>query len=196
MAARQSLGSFTANGGRIMGIIGMAIGLIVVIDVFVEWRTAEGLFVAAIALLFCAAFWVGLVRPAVVAYENGVLLRNFLRDVHIPWHLVEHIDLSPILTVYVDGGERHRSVALASTRRDRRTALRSGGHETRPSGDAGAAGVSQGAFAVTRLRALSDEHSKQTKSDGPSAVTKHWAMPELLAIAAVVVFAVTVRAVT
>lgn len=197
MAARQALDSFTSTSSRVMGIIGIAIGAIVVIDVFVEWRTADGLFVAAITLLFCAVFWVGLIRPAVVAYEDGILLRNFLRDVHIPWHLVGHIDLSPILTVYRDG-ERHRSVALAASRRDRdrRRPLRSG-HWTPPADGGGEKdkAVSQGVFAVNRLRALTEEHAEKTQTRGPDSVTQRWAVPELIAIAAIVVFAVVVRAV-
>lgn len=193
MATRQALGSFTATGARVMGILGMLIALVVVVDVFVEWRTAEGLAVAAVAALFGATFWVGLIRPAVVAYDDGILLRNFLRDVHIPWHLVGHIDLSPILTVYLDGGVRHRSVALSSSRRDRRTALRTG--ETNPVPD-DPGGMSQGAFAVDRLRALRGEHSQKTEADGPAEVTKHWAIPELVALGGTAILAVIAIIVT
>jgi hypothetical protein len=53
-------------------------------------------------------------RPAVVANDTGVLLRNVLRDVWVPWNRVERIGAKWSLTVEADGVE-HGSWAITAS---------------------------------------------------------------------------------
>lgn len=53
---------------------------------------------AVVALVSVVVYAIG-TRPAVIANDRGVLLRNVLRDVYVPWHRVERIGARWSLTV-------------------------------------------------------------------------------------------------
>ncbi|MDQ1642886.1 MAG: hypothetical protein QOJ90_2237 [Actinomycetota bacterium] len=72
-----------------------------------------GVGLAVIALVTVVVYAIA-ARPAVVANANGVLLRNVLRDVWVPWHRVERIGARWSLTVEADGVE-HGSWAIAAS---------------------------------------------------------------------------------
>ncbi len=58
-------------------------------------------------LLVLEAFW----RPVVTVSESGVVLRNVLRTVSIPWSALIHVDTRFALTLYTPG---HRYAAWAA----------------------------------------------------------------------------------
>jgi hypothetical protein len=66
------------------------------------WLLAGGVVVHAL-------FW----RPAVVVDDDGVVLRNVLRDVQVPWSLLEGIDTRFTLTLLTPDG-RHQSWAASA----------------------------------------------------------------------------------
>lgn len=107
----QQLEEFPATHGRAVGYLGIAAGALVVADVLIEWRTWHGLSAVAGTAAVVILIWLGLLRPKVVAYTDRVVLRNFLRDVHVPWPLVESVSGSKALTIEADGHE-YRSAAV------------------------------------------------------------------------------------
>jgi hypothetical protein len=48
--------------------------------------------------------WVVLVRPTVTAYQNGLQLKNVLRDVFIPWERIERARATNVFRVVTDEG--------------------------------------------------------------------------------------------
>lgn len=56
----------------------------------------------AIILLVALVTWVTLVRPRVVAHANGVLLRNMLHDIFVPWSKIERARVLQTLHVVTD----------------------------------------------------------------------------------------------
>jgi hypothetical protein len=194
--------SFAPTGGRVLGAIALLIGAVMVADVVIELRTLEGLRIAAITVAVGAVIWAGLVRPSVVAYEHTLVLKNFVRDKLIPWHLVTGAEVSPALTVYT-GDERHRSVAVVAGGPDRRALRRA----ARQGGNASWGGVSvePGTHEVpspnpktpARPPAQHTAHRIETmaeqfreKSTGQQAVQERWAVVEIAVFVVATVVAI------
>jgi hypothetical protein len=59
--------------------------------------------------LVYALFW----RPAVIVDDDGVELRNVLRDVRVPWAALQDVDTKYTLTLHV-GGRRYQSWAASA----------------------------------------------------------------------------------
>jgi hypothetical protein len=72
----------------------------------------QPLFVAWL-LLGCAVVWTVFVRPCVVLTQDGVRLRNIIRDVHIPWPLVSDVETRWNLKVW-SGDDGYTAWAIAS----------------------------------------------------------------------------------
>lgn len=72
----------------------------------------EPLFVAWV-LLVMAIVWALFVRPAVMIDEEGVTLRNVVKDVHIPWTLVTDVEFRWNLKVWV-GDRVYTAWAISS----------------------------------------------------------------------------------
>ena len=79
------------------------------------WRWAdnpEPLFVAWV-LFGLALVWSLFVRPAVLLDDDGVTIRNVVRDIHIPWVLVTDVEFRWNLKVFV-GDRGYTSWAISS----------------------------------------------------------------------------------
>jgi hypothetical protein len=68
---------------------------------------------APVMLALGAALWGVFWRPAVVVDDDGVELKNVVRDVHVPWALLDDVDTQYALTLHV-GERRHRSWAAGA----------------------------------------------------------------------------------
>ena len=85
----------------------------------------------ALAAVVYGVFW----RPAVVVDDDGVELRNVVRDVRVPWSLLAGVETKYALTLLV--GERpYRSWAAAAPGRPAPLATRGTAREHHPTGDA------------------------------------------------------------
>ena len=195
--------SFAPTGGRVLGAIALVIGAVMVVDVVIELRTLEGLRIAAITVAIGAVIWAGLIRPSVVAYEHTLVLKNFVRDKVIPWHLVTSTEVSPALTVYT-GEDKHRSVAVVSGGPDRRALRRAARGGPRTMG-VGQMDVDPGTHEIpspnpktpTRPPALHTAHRIETmakqfseKSTDQQAVQERWAVPEIAVFVVATVIAI------
>lgn len=81
----------------------------------VAWQWADNpqpLFVAWL-VFGLAVVWSLFVRPAVLLDEDGVTLRNVVRDVHIPWHAVTDVEFRWNLKVVV-GDRAYTAWAISS----------------------------------------------------------------------------------
>ncbi|MGW5365560.1 hypothetical protein [Actinopolymorpha pittospori] len=201
--SKKVIERFAPAGGRILGVITILIGVLIVGDIIVEWRTWAGLSAAAVVVAVCALVWVGLVRPAVVAYEEALVLRNILSDVRIPWHLVESATVSPVLTLPV-GGKVYRSSAVGVTGADRRAMRRSrresveavmrgrspGSEEEGPApkGAASLAGMPPSVYTTHRIETLAEKYADASRVT--TEVERHWRWPEFAVVVVAILVAV------
>jgi hypothetical protein len=56
---------------------------------------------AAVLAWFALVVWMSLVRPAVHAHRDHLLVRNMLSDTEIPWHLIDDVSVRQTTRVYV-----------------------------------------------------------------------------------------------
>jgi len=61
----------------------------------------------AITVLVALVTWVTLIRPRIVAHADGVLLRNMVRDIFVPWSKIERCQVMQTLQVVTDDDAFH-----------------------------------------------------------------------------------------
>jgi hypothetical protein len=185
---RQVIESFAPLGGRILGGLTLVIALLVIIDIIAQWRTLDGLTAGGIVVALSALVWVSMVRPAVMAYEEALVIRNLIRDVRIPWALVQSAEIKPILVVNTEQGA-YKSVAVAVTRADRKAMWRAKEDAGRRR-DAAATGApptpasriaehqaktAPAMHAAHRIDVMAKKYAETSQGD----VTKTWAWAEI-----------------
>lgn len=114
---RSPLALATASG---------VIGLVLLVSMAWQWADNPEPLFAAWVIFALALVWVLFVRPAVLIGADGVTIRNVVRDVHIPWAKVTHVDSRWSLKVYV-GDRTYTAWAISSQARPKvvRGAMRS-----------------------------------------------------------------------
>lgn len=185
---RQVIESFAPLGGRILGGLTLVVALLVIVDIIAQWRTLDGLTAAGVVIALSSLVWISMIRPAVVAYEEALVIKNLLRDVRIPWARIESAEIRPILIVNTEQGA-YKSVAVAVTRADRRAMWRSKEDAAR-SRDAAAAGkpatpasrvaehqakTAPAMHAAHRIDVMAKKYAETSQGD----VTKTWAWIEI-----------------
>ena len=107
---------FAGSAGRWLGWTGVAIGAAMV---FLDWMTGEwsGPTVPLIGVAIACFCWVTLVRPQASAHKNGLLLQNMLRDVAIPWQLIEGCQVGQTLVVTTKEAERFFGLGVTRSAR-------------------------------------------------------------------------------
>lgn len=76
--------SFATPSGRYLGYI--VVGAAVVLCLLgLKSQGTGALGMISICVAFALLAWVALIRPRVSAHQNGLLLRNMLRDTFVPW---------------------------------------------------------------------------------------------------------------
>lgn len=136
---------FDATGGRLWGLVGLAIVAAVTVVWLVEGERPR-LPVASGALLLGALMWAALLRPRVWVTETDVVLRGMFDTVHVPLAAIEEVVVGQVLAVRA--GER-RFVSPAVGRSRRGSARRA---STGTAG--GVAGVTGGIAGVAASAAL------------------------------------------
>lgn len=89
------------------------IGLILLVSLARSWADNPQPLFAAWVVLVLAAVWSVFVRPAVVLDAEGVVVRNILRDFHIPWAQVTDVESRWNLKVFV-GDQGYTTWAISS----------------------------------------------------------------------------------
>jgi len=78
------------------------IGLVLLVSMAWQWAEYPEPLFAAWVVFFMAVVWSLFVRPAVLLDEDGVTIRNIVRDVHIPWARVSDVECRWSLKVFVE----------------------------------------------------------------------------------------------
>lgn len=179
-SSARLLERFSPSGLRVLGVAGLvAVGLWIGL-MLAGGDIGESLDVLAVLAAVALFSWVALVRPAVHAYEDHLLLRNLLRDIEVPWHLVGSVRVSQTLRVEADDRVWH-GVAIS---RSARTELRAQRSARQPGGATAVSSSSQvyapeyTDFVVDRILYLASEHAEVSRRR--AHVTRRWAVAELV----------------
>jgi Bacterial PH domain len=89
------------------------IGLVLLVSMAREWADDPQPLFAAWVLFGLALAWSLFVRPAVLLDDDGVTLRNVVRDVHIPWARVTDVESRWNLKVFA-GDRGYTAWAISS----------------------------------------------------------------------------------
>ncbi|MEO8556354.1 MAG: PH domain-containing protein [Actinomycetota bacterium] len=90
-----------------------AIGLVLLVSLAWQWADNPQPLFAAWVVLSLAFTWVLFVRPAVLLDEDGVTIRNVVRDIHIPWVMVTDVESRWSLKVFA-GDQGYTAWAISA----------------------------------------------------------------------------------
>jgi hypothetical protein len=121
-AAGPVVEKFAATSGRWLGWLGIVIGVVVVGSAVVD-HNASSLGTFAFGLAVGVVSWVALVRPRVTLHSAGVLLRNMVRDVYVPFSAIERTHAGQTLQVRT-ADKTYHGIGVS---RSARTVLREAG---------------------------------------------------------------------
>ncbi|WP_238334827.1 PH domain-containing protein [Kribbella amoyensis] len=176
---------YLSSSNRITGAVVMVIGLVGLVDIVIEWRTLGGLLVAALIGVLMVVTYLGLFRPSVTLRPDGLLIRNHVRDHHVPWNRITDVDVADILRVETEGAGRIRCPGVQLVMRDLRK-QRVGGRKL-----AAENSISRADFVVERIESHRERYA--AAADPDSKVVTTWALPELIALAALLVIALVAQ---
>jgi Bacterial PH domain len=97
------------------------------VDLAIQGHDHFAAMVAAVLVLITGITYIAAFRPRVVAGDENLMIKNPLRDHHVPWSCVESLDLRDSLEIHCrweDGGPRHRKLYAWAVHSPRRTRVR------------------------------------------------------------------------
>lgn len=84
-------------------VLWVLVAAYVVIDVIRAGNGHDTVVALALVATVSVVIHATATRPAVVIDDGGILLRNIVRDIYVPWSAVEDIDTEWVLTVHTSG---------------------------------------------------------------------------------------------
>ena len=163
--------------------------------------------IAMLLLFGCGVAYVVGLRPAIIGDDDGVVLRNPLRDVRVPWAAVRRIEGTHALTVRFtaeDGTEQTSRAWVHQTSPRAQAKAEARARKERDKGpDVDLRGRTPAAFAAQQLNEIRDRRRPKSRSGAPDKAaaakaeaeaeaahgTVAWSLP---AVAALVVPALAV----
>ncbi|MBG0827941.1 PH domain-containing protein [Planomonospora sp. ID67723] len=116
---------FRSKLALILGWVWMAFAAANAVDLVVRYSGPSSLVAGAVLGALTALVFVTCLRPAVVLTEDGVLVRNPLRNVFVPWTGIDDVTVSHAITI--SSGDRVvRCWTPQTTARERASATRRG----------------------------------------------------------------------
>jgi hypothetical protein len=116
---------FRSKLALILGWLWMVFAALNAVDLVVRYSGPSSLVAAAVLGALTALVFITCLRPAVILTEDGVLVRNPLRNVFIPWTGVDGVTVSH--TIAISSGDRMiRCWTPQTTGRERAAATRRG----------------------------------------------------------------------
>lgn len=189
------------------GVSGVT-GVLLLLSLARNWADNPEPVFAGWVLFGFALVWVLFVRPAVVLGDDGVTIRNVLRDIYIPWGQVTRVDSRWNLKVFVED-QGYTAWAIGS--QAERPRLRSGGRVIQPgpvnrhTGGAEAHAPQTASKVTARMVAWSIEQARQEYAEAlargapataPSGQVRITWVPLVLAILALSALAVVALSLT
>ena len=166
---------FHATNGKVSGYLGLAsAGLVLFLGVR-SWDGEHGPVVVVAAVLGAVLVWAALLRPALWATRDHLVMRSMFHTDHVPLGAITKVVVGQVLAVQA-GGKRYASPVVAYTARQ---LLRSGRARDRQPDTARE--VYQ-VFVEERITHLAREH-RDPHAETDEQVRRTWAWPEIAAVA-------------
>ena len=108
---------FKPTSGTIVGYAGLVLAAATLVYVVVDVRSVVGLRIGLGAVFFGLVVWVTQLRPRATAYHHHVVLKNSVRDSHVPFVDVDEITLGQTLNLWVDG-QRYTCIGIGQSIRE------------------------------------------------------------------------------
>lgn len=196
-APTQPVERFKPTSGQMMGYVGLAVAVFVV--GYVAWavHSTTGLRIGLGAVFFGAVVWVTQVRPRATAYPRHVVLKNAVRDAHVPLAAIDEVAMGQTLSLWV-GEARYTCIGIGNSMRQDMKAKRRAGLDAADIGTSRYSELVQRAnranlderamsyqtFVVTRLEELVDqakrEHARQQTDPASPRFVVAW--PEVIVL--------------
>lgn len=145
--AEEVVERFRPTGGRVVGVLGLALAALAVVIALVDGPGGFGASVVAGAVALGVLTWAAMLRPAVWATSETLVFRNMLEVVRIPLAAVEQVAVRQVLAVRA-GEKRYVSSAVG---RSLRQTMKAGRR------DPGVAPSSYPDFVEDRIAQLADD---------------------------------------
>jgi hypothetical protein len=197
--------TYRSRAGQVLGWVWVVFAAVMGADLILRYNGAPSLVAAAVLAVLTVLIVVTSLRPATVALEDGVLVRNPLRDTFVPWTAVDDISVAHAITI--EYGERQiRCWTPQSSARERASAVRrgttparKGRFQTEPvrtraeqSALDSMAGRTHADFVADQLTERAEAAKRKTGSPQPgsSEVRTTWSIPALVLCAAALVLVI------
>ena len=197
-ARQQPVERFKPTSGHFFGYVGIALCVFALAYVVLFVHSTTGLRIGLGAMFFGVLVWMTQVRPRATAYPQHVVLKNSVRDAHVPLARVDEIAIGQMLSLWV-GETRYVCIGIGNTMREDFKARRrsmvedaelgtSRFSELRRKADLAnldERAMSYQTFVVTRLEELVEEAKREharLQTEPPEA-HHELAWPELVALA-------------
>ncbi|MBA2464732.1 MAG: hypothetical protein H0V42_07140 [Nocardioidaceae bacterium] len=105
---------FKPTSGIFTGYAGVALVLLTVGYVAYTVHTVTGLRIALAAVFFGLIVWVTQLRPRATVYPQHLVLKNSVRDAHVPLDAIDEISLGQTLNVWV-GDQRYVCIGIGNS---------------------------------------------------------------------------------
>ncbi|GII07256.1 hypothetical protein Ppa06_10540 [Planomonospora parontospora subsp. parontospora] len=116
---------FRSKAALVLGWVWVAFAAANAVDLVVRYSGPSSLAAGAVLAVLTALVFVTCIRPAVVLTDEGVLVRNPLRDAFVPWTAVDDVAVSHAITI-TSGDAAVRCWTPQTTARERAAAVRRG----------------------------------------------------------------------
>lgn len=198
----QPVERFKPTSGQALGWFGLVFVTIALVYVLFAVHTVTGLRIGLGAVFFGAVIWVTQMRPRATAYPRHVVLKNAVRDHHVPLAVVDEVAIGQTLSLWV-GDQRYSCIGIGNSIRNdmkerRRRAAdeadvgRSRFSELRAKAERAnldERAMSYQTFVVTRLEELVESAKKELRETGrapgdPRRLTA-WPVVAVLAVSGV-----------
>ncbi|WP_440104886.1 PH domain-containing protein [Streptosporangium sp. H16] len=122
---------FRSTLATVVGWVWMAFAAFNMVDLIARYSGQASMVAAAVLGVLTALVFVTCLRPAVILSEDGVLVRNPLRNTFVPWRAVDEVTASHSITI-ASGGGRVRCWVPQASARERAAAARRGRSASAP----------------------------------------------------------------
>lgn len=189
---------FRPTSGLVVGYLSLAAIACVLVYLALNERSLAGLRVGTGVAFFGVLVWATVLRPRVTAYPGHLRMHNAVRDVVVPYVVIDDVTVGRVLSVWV-GDDRYVCTGIGASRRKAggkagSLLLGSTGVEAQPKGSVPARPVnsemSYAAFVRTRITGLVEDarrragrHAGPGPADPAPEVRHVWAWPEAIALA-------------
>ncbi|MEV7005683.1 hypothetical protein [Streptosporangium sp. NPDC051022] len=116
---------FRSKAAMALGWLWMAFAAFNAVDLGVRYSGSSSMIAAAVLAVLTALVFITCLRPAIVLGEDGVLVRNPLRNTFVPWRRVDEVAVSHSITI-TSGDRTVRCWTPQTSGRERAAAARRG----------------------------------------------------------------------